>query len=86
LKEAGGGILLGLGLGLIGTYAMKTIDDYSVEVMITLAIVMGGSMVASMIHVSGPLAMVVAGFIIGNKAREEGMSYETEIISINFGK
>lgn len=78
LKEAGGGILLGTILGSLGTYVLKTIDDYSVEVMITLAMVMGGYWMASFLHISGPLAMVVAGIFIGNRGREVGMSSITE--------
>lgn len=74
LKEAGGGLIFGLLLGYIGYLALKTIDNYKVEVMITLAIVMGGYVMASALHISGPLAMVVAGLIVGNKGREKGMS------------
>lgn len=78
LKEAGGGMILGTILGSVGTYILKTIDDYSVEVMVTLAMVMGGYWLASSLHISGPLAMVVAGIFIGNRGREVGMSSITE--------
>ena len=78
LREAGGGILLGTALGSVGTYILKTIDDYSVEVMVTLAMVMGGYWLASALHISGPLSMVVAGIFIGNRGREIGMSSVTE--------
>jgi CPA1 family monovalent cation:H+ antiporter len=78
LQEAGGGILLGTVLGSLGTYILKTIDDYSVEVMVTLAMVMGGYWAADFLHISGPLAMVVAGIFIGNRGREVGMSSITE--------
>ena len=78
LREAGGGILLGTALGSLGTYILKTIDDYSVEVMVTLAMVMGGYWLASALHISGPLSMVVAGIFIGNRGREIGMSSVTE--------
>lgn len=74
LEEAGGGLLFGAILGYIGYYALKSIDDYNVEVLITLAIVMGGYFIAGRLHVSGPLAMVVAGLITGNKSKREGMS------------
>ncbi|MGL6269054.1 MAG: cation:proton antiporter, partial [Chitinophagaceae bacterium] len=77
LQEAGGGILLGLLLGYIGFYTLRTIDFYKVEIMITLAIVMGGYYLASVLHVSGPLAMVIAGIITGNQARQFGMSVIT---------
>jgi len=74
LREAGGGLLLGLVLGYIGFYTLRTIDFYKVEIIITLAIVMGGYYLADVLHVSGPLAMVVAGIITGNQARQHGMS------------
>jgi CPA1 family monovalent cation:H+ antiporter len=78
LKEAGGGILFGAILGYAGFWLLRTIDNYVVEVMITLAIVMGGSLIAESLHVSTLLAMVVAGIITGNKSRKLGMSDETQ--------
>lgn len=77
LKEAGGGVVFGLLLGYAGYWSLKTIDAYKVEVMITLALVMGGYLLADMLHVSGPLAMVTAGIIVGNKGRHLGMSDTT---------
>ncbi|HET6255506.1 MAG TPA: sodium:proton antiporter [Puia sp.] len=74
LQQAGGGIVLGLVLGYTGYLLLRTIDYYQVEVMITLAIVMGGYLLAEVLGVSGPLAMVVAGIITGNKSRLYGMS------------
>lgn len=74
LQEAVGGLLFGAALGYIGYYALRSIDDYKVEVLITLAIVMGGYFIADHLHVSGPLAMVVAGIITGNKARNGALS------------
>lgn len=76
-REAIGGIALGVMLGYLGYYAMKTIDNYQVEVMITLSIVMGGTYLAESLHTSGPLAMVVAGIITGNQSRQFGMSETT---------
>jgi CPA1 family monovalent cation:H+ antiporter len=70
LREAGGGLLFGWLLGYIGYLALRSIDNYVVEVMITLAIVMGGYSVAEMIHVSGPITMVIAGLITGNKSMD----------------
>jgi CPA1 family monovalent cation:H+ antiporter len=68
LEEAVGGIVYGLLLGFIGYSCIKTIkDNPQLAVMISLAIVVGGYAIASMIHVSGPLAMVVSGIVIGNK-------------------
>jgi CPA1 family monovalent cation:H+ antiporter len=77
LQEAIGGLSFGFLLGYLGYWALKSIDDYKVEVLMTLAIVMGGYFVAGHLHVSGPLAMVVSGIIIGNKVKEEGMSEQT---------
>lgn len=79
LEEVGGGIALGLGLGFIAYHLMKRIEDYEVEVLITLAVVMGGYLLASQLHFSGPLAMVVAGLVIGHERfRTSTMSEETE--------
>lgn len=74
LQEAIGGLAFGTVIGYLGFLALRSIDDYKVEVLITLAIVMGGYTLASHLHISGPLAMVVAGIITGNKSKEEGMS------------
>ncbi|MEJ7559316.1 MAG: sodium:proton antiporter [Pedobacter sp.] len=78
LEEAVGGLLFGVLLGYVGYWALKSIDDYKVEVLITLAIVMGGYFIAGHLHVSGPLAMVIAGLITGNKSKREGMSDITQ--------
>jgi len=68
LEEAVGGIVYGAILGFIGYSCIKSIDDNpQLAVMISLAIAMGGYSIASILHVSGPLAMVVSGIIIGNK-------------------
>ncbi len=75
--EAGGGILLGLAIGWIAYRAMCSIDDYKVEVMISLAVVMGGYAVARPLHASGPVAMAVAGLIIGNAGVAHAMSDTT---------
>ena len=74
LREAGGGLLYGGLLGYVGFLLLKSVDNYQVEVLITLAIVMGGYTLANALHISGPLAMVVAGIITGNKGKELGMS------------
>jgi CPA1 family monovalent cation:H+ antiporter len=84
LKEAGGGLLWGLVLGYAGFYLLRSIDHYQVEVLITLAMVMGGYLFASFLHVSGPLAMVVAGIITGNKGKELAMSDITKDYLIKF--
>ena len=77
LHEAGGGLLLGAILGYVTYRMLKSIDQYHVEVMLTLAAVAGGYALASRLHVSGPLAMVVAGLIIGNGGRDYAMSDTT---------
>ncbi|SUO93360.1 cation:proton antiporter [Suttonella ornithocola] len=74
LHEAGGGLLFGAVLGGIGYYLLKSIDSYQTEVLITLALVVGGYALASQWHLSGPLAMVIAGLLIGNHGREYAMS------------
>lgn len=74
LQEAVGGILLGAVLGYATFWALRTIDNYQVEVIITLALVMGGTALATALHTSGPLAIVVAGLIVGDKGRSLGMS------------
>lgn len=77
--EVFGGLLLGAFLGWVTYRLMKKIDDYNIEVIITLAAVMTGTVVATYIHVSAPLAMVVAGLIVGgNKTRQTAMSATTE--------
>jgi Na+:H+ antiporter len=78
-KEVIGGIVLGLILGGITYRMMKSIDDYEVEVIITLAAVMGGTLLAHQLHLSAPLAMVTAGLIVGNDTvRNAAMSETTE--------
>ncbi|NJO25740.1 MAG: sodium:proton antiporter [Bacteroidia bacterium] len=79
LQEAGGGIIFGLLLGYIMYRLMKSIDDYETEVIITLAGVMGGYILATKIHISGPLAMVVAGLFTGSRAKLHAMSKTTEL-------
>lgn len=77
LEEVGGGILLGLLLGFLAFIMMKRIDHYQTEVLITLAVVIGGTMLAPLLHFSGALAMVVAGLFIGSKGTSEAMSKQT---------
>ena len=77
LHEAGGGLLFGFAIGYLTFRLLKSVDNYQVEVLLTLAAVMGGYALASRLHVSGPLAMVVAGLMIGNHGRELAMSDTT---------
>ena len=76
-EEALGGAALGLALGWVGYLALRSIDSYQIEVLITLALVAGGFALAGLIHVSGPLAVVVIGLFIGNRGRRLGMSEKT---------
>lgn len=78
-QEVIGGILLGLVLGW-GTYRLlKSIDDYDIEVIITLATVMAGTIIAHTFHVSAPLAIVTAGLMVGmDRVRHSAMSKITE--------
>jgi CPA1 family monovalent cation:H+ antiporter len=76
LREAGGGAILGLIAGYVAYRMMLSIDDYRVEVMLTLALVMGAYSLAWALHVSGPIAVVVAGIMIGNRGRALAMSEE----------
>nr|WP_321227433.1 sodium:proton antiporter [uncultured Psychroserpens sp.] len=79
-QEVLGGIALGLVLGYITYKLLKSIDDYEVEVIITIATVMGGSLLAHQWHLSAPLAMVTAGLIVGNDTvRKNSMSDLTEV-------
>ncbi|MGH1542516.1 MAG: cation:proton antiporter [Arenicella sp.] len=84
LEEAVGGIIFGLVLGLIGMYMLKTVDNYMVEILITLALVMGGYTLAMAIHTSGPIAIVVTGLLIGNHGRSMAMSDKTREHLDNF--
>ncbi len=85
IREAIGGILFGGALGYGAYLLLKSIDNYETEILITLAVVMGGYMLANIMHISGPLAMVVAGLITGGKnAREKSMSQTTEMYMDQF--
>ncbi len=77
LREAGGGIAFGLLLGWSTVRLLHSIDEYKIEVLLTLAAVMGGYALASHLHISGPLAMVVAGLMVGNGGRARAMSDTT---------
>jgi len=79
-KEVFGGIALGFVFGLATFTLLRSIDNYEVEVMITLACVFGGCAVAKWMHFSAPLAMVVAGLLVGNDTvRGTSMSQQTEL-------
>jgi monovalent cation:H+ antiporter, CPA1 family len=77
LREAGGGIVFGLALGAVAYFFLQSIDSYQEEVLITVATVLGGYALAHHLGVSGPLAMVSTGILIGNLGREHAMSSKT---------
>ncbi len=74
LQEAIGGAVFGIALGYIGYLMLKSIDNYQVEILITLAMVAGGYALAQQLHLSGPIAIVIAGLMIGNQGRMLAMS------------
>lgn len=84
IVEALGGAVLGGVLGWLAYLMLKSVDNYQVEVLLTLALVMGGYALASSLHVSGPIAMVVAGLLIGNHGRTLAMSEKTRLHLDNF--
>lgn len=73
-QEAIGGIFFGLGTGAAAYWMLKTVDNYQVEVLITLALVTGGYALAEALHLSAPVAIVVAGLLVGNHGRQRAMS------------
>jgi CPA1 family monovalent cation:H+ antiporter len=77
LEQAVGGVIFGILLGYLGIVLMKPINNYKVEILITLALVMCGYSLADLLHVSGPLAMVLAGIITGNRGKRIAMSDTT---------
>lgn len=77
MRESAGGITAGLIIGYVGYRLMKSIDHFQTEILISLAMVMGGYSFCHYLHVSGPLAMVVAGLFTGSKSRKEAMSDTT---------
>ncbi|MCR1836436.1 sodium:proton antiporter [Pasteurella caecimuris] len=76
-KEALGGIAFGFVIGLLAHYLISATDDGSLEILLTLTIPTAGFMLANLLHVSGALAMVVAGILIGNWTRYTGFSKQS---------
>ncbi|MDO7853855.1 cation:proton antiporter [Hymenobacter convexus] len=78
-RETLGGLALGTALGLGTAWLLRTIDNYQVEVLLTLAVVAGGTALATRLHTSGPLAMVMAGLLVGHFSRSGGtLSHESQ--------
>ncbi len=82
--EAFGGIALGVVTGYIAFLALRSIDEYVVEVLITLALVTASYGIATHLHISGPWAVVAAGLLIGNPGARLGMSEKTREHLFNF--
>ena len=83
-EEVIGGVLFGLVAGWLTYRMLRSVDNYQVEVLLTLALVMGGYALANAIHVSGPIAIVVAGLLIGNRGRYFAMSENTRLHLYSF--
>lgn len=77
VREAIGGALFGLAAGILVFFLLKSIDHYRLEIVLSLALVAGGYAAADALHLSGPVAMVVAGLVIGNHGRSFAMSPTT---------
>ncbi len=77
LQEAVGGALLGLAAGYLAYRMIRSVDHYQVEILLSLALVFGGYSLAERLHLSAPIAMVLAGLLIGNHGRRLGMSSTT---------
>ncbi|TDR23353.1 sodium/proton antiporter (CPA1 family) [Marinicella litoralis] len=84
LQEAVGGALFGIALGYVGYWMLKSIDNYQVEMLITIAMVTGGYALAQHWHLSGPIAIVIAGLMTGNQGRLLAMSDVTRERLDNF--
>jgi CPA1 family monovalent cation:H+ antiporter len=76
MQEAVGGMALGTALGLGTAWLLRSVDNYQVEVLLTLAVVAGGTALARQVHTSGPLAMVMAGLLVGHYSRSRGVMSE----------
>ena len=83
-EEALGGAALGVALGYLAYRMLRSVDNYQVEILITLALVMGSFGLADLLHTSGPIAVVVAGLLIGNYGRQWAMSERTREHLDNF--
>ena len=79
-----GGAVFGFVTGWLTYRLLSKVDNYQIEVLLTLALVMGGYALANAIHTSGPIAVVVAGLLIGNSGRQFAMSDKTREHLDNF--
>lgn len=83
-KEAIGGALLGFALGFIAYTLLKRVDEYKTEILVTIALATAGYVLASALHMSGAIAMVVAGLLIGNHGKQFAMTAKTREHLDNF--
>ncbi len=86
LQQTVGGVLLGLATGFLAFHAIRTINDYSDEVLFSLALVMGTYALANALNFSGPISVVIAGILIGNRGAPKAMSAETRSYFFGFWK
>ena len=77
IRKVGGGILMGLAGGLLTYYMLRRVEEYQVEILLTLALAMGAYALADVLHFSAPITAVVAGLLIGNHGRAFAMSVKT---------
>ncbi|MDE3020970.1 MAG: sodium:proton antiporter [Pseudomonadota bacterium] len=74
LGEAAGGVAMGYVLGMMVSFFLREVDDYQIEILMTLALAAGGYALAELIHVSAPIAIVVSGLVIGNRGQNRAVS------------
>ena len=74
LGEAAGGVAMGYVLGMMVSFFLREVDDYQIEILMTLALAAGGYALAELIHVSAPIAIVVSGLVIGNRGQKRAVS------------
>lgn len=77
LKEVGGALALALVAGIVTYHMLKRVDNYQVEILLTLALAMGVYALADALHLSAPIAVVIAGLFVGNRGRAFAMSEKT---------
>ena len=77
IQEAVGGVIFGFVVGWVFYKLLKSVDNYSLEILLTLSLVTGGYYICGLLHISGPIAMVVSGLLIGNQGKMFAMSETT---------
>ena len=82
--EVLGGTAFGLAAGQLGFLMLRRVDNYPLEILITIAMATGGYALAEALHVSAPIAAVLMGLIVGNRGRREAMSEQTRTRLFDF--